>query len=138
MSLLKIFVYLFSDFSSKSGGCFVTKKAKNGSAAKSLGVEVGDQLASINGVTSVRMKVDDICDAISDSSDSNKIELVFLRYIGPFRPMKKKSHLKRDNNLLVDGDDTFRKSDCKVNATKKRGSGKTKSVFSFFGKGKNK
>lgn len=97
-------------FLENDGGCFVTKKAKNGSAAKSLGVEVGDQLASINGVTSVRMKVDDICDAISDSSDSNKIELVFLRYIGPFRPMKKKSHLKRDNNLLVDGDDTFRKS----------------------------
>jgi len=125
-------------FLENDGGCFVTKKAKNGSAAKSLGVEVGDQLASINGVTSVRMKVDDICDAISDSSDSNKIELVFLRYIGPFRPIKKNSHLKRDNNLLVDGDDTFRKSECKVNATKKRGSGKTKSVFSFFGKGKNK
>lgn len=97
-------------FLENDGGCFVTKKAKNGSAAKSLGVEVGDQLASINGVTSVRMKVDDICDAISDSSDSNKIELVFLRYIGPFRPMKKNLHLKRDNNLLVDGDDTFRKS----------------------------
>ena len=59
-----------------------------GNADRSGKVEAGDQLAAINGRTSIGMKVDDICEAISDASaKSNGIELTFLRYIGPFRPL---------------------------------------------------
>ena len=47
---------------------------------------VGDQLALINGTSGHKMKVDDICDAVSNSTDKGRVELVFLRYIGPFRP----------------------------------------------------
>ena len=69
-----------------SGGCFVTKVSRDGSAAKSRRVMVADQLALINGTSGYKMKVDDICDAVSNSTDRGQVELVFLRYIGPFRP----------------------------------------------------
>lgn len=50
---------------------------------------MGDQLASINGAGSSKMKVDDICNAVKLSSDPDGIELVFVRYVGPFRSMTK-------------------------------------------------
>jgi hypothetical protein len=75
-------------FLENEGGCFVTKVAPDGSAARSGGVEIGDQLAAINGESCARMKVDDICDAISRSPTTTCIETVFLRYIGPFRPSR--------------------------------------------------
>ncbi len=68
------------------GGCFVTKVSPDGSAAKSRKVMVGDQLASINGTSGSKMRVDDICDAVTRSSDQGQVDLIFLRYIGPFRP----------------------------------------------------
>ncbi len=71
------------------GGCFVTKVAPGGSAARSGGVEVGDQLAAINGSSGIRMKVEDISDMISKSANPDRIELVFVRYIGPFCPIRK-------------------------------------------------
>lgn len=71
------------------GGCFVTKVSPDGSAARSRGVLVGDQLASINGSSSSKMKVDDICDAIGRCTDPSQIKLIFLRYVGPFRPSAK-------------------------------------------------
>lgn len=72
-----------------NGGCFVTKISPDGSAARSGGVELGDQLASINGQKSTRMNVDDIYDIIKRSKDSKSVDLAFVRYIGPFRPSRK-------------------------------------------------
>ena len=52
------------------------------------GVEAGDQLAAINGGSSIGMKVDDICAAISEASARARVfELTFLRYVGPCRPL---------------------------------------------------
>jgi PDZ domain len=82
------------------GGCFVTKVSPDGSAARSGGVEVGDQLACINGASSLHMKVDDICDVIANSSDPTQVELVFLRYIGPFRAANKTLLETKDNFRL--------------------------------------
>jgi len=50
-------------------------------------VEPGDQLAAINGITAIGMKVDDICDAITDAASTAEVELTFLRYVGPFLPL---------------------------------------------------
>lgn len=78
------------------GGCFVTKVSPDGSAARSGGVELGDQLAAINGVSCVRVTVDDICNLIAGIQQSSNIELVFVRYTGPLRPLKKtKEQTKR-------------------------------------------
>jgi hypothetical protein len=66
------------------GGCFVFKISPDGSAARSGGVEVGDQLAAINGQKSLKMKVDDIYNGISDSPDPVVVQLAFVRYIGLF------------------------------------------------------
>jgi hypothetical protein len=63
--------------------------ASDGSAARSGGVDLGDQLAAINGNSSMKMKVDDICSLIARSPKRKCLELVFLRYIGPFRPSRK-------------------------------------------------
>lgn len=63
----------------------VTKVSPEGSASRSGGVEVGDQLAAINGTTSIDMKVDDICNLIAKSPNPKFVELVFLRYQGPIR-----------------------------------------------------
>ena len=68
------------------GGCFVTKIAPDGSAARSGGVEVGDQLAAINGQRSIKMKVEDIFASISKTPDPIVVQLAFVRYIGPFCP----------------------------------------------------
>jgi hypothetical protein len=73
-------------FLENDGGCFVTQVSPDGSAARSGGVEVGDQLAAINGISSINMKVDDICTAISNAPDTKCVELMFVRYHGPFRP----------------------------------------------------
>jgi hypothetical protein len=73
-------------FLENEGGCFVTKVSPDGSANRSGGVEIGDQLAAINGESSARMRVDDICDVIARSPTAACVELVFLRYVGPFRP----------------------------------------------------
>lgn len=112
----------------------------DGSAARSRGVEVGDQLASINGISSTRMKVDDICDVIANSKDPSVVELVFLRYIGTFRPSRTLPsgsgyRLEPDGSLASttktskSGKYTWRK-----NPIKKNNSG----GFRLFGRGKNK
>jgi hypothetical protein len=89
-----------------AGGCFVTKVSPDGSAARSGGVEVGDQLACINGGSSLHMKVDDICAVIANSVDPSMVELVFLRYIGPFRATNK-SLVERENNFPLDLNESF-------------------------------
>jgi PDZ domain len=122
------------------GGCFVTKVSPDGSAARSRGVEVGDQLASINGINSTRMKVDNICDVIANSKDPSQVELVFLRYVGPFRPSRTLPsgsgyRLEPDGSLASSGKTS--KSGISLwrrNPIKKNKSG----GFRLFGRGKNK
>ena len=65
----------------------MTKVWPDGSAARSGGVEVGDQLAAINGTSSIKMNVDGIITAISKAPDKKCVELMFVRYQGPFRPV---------------------------------------------------
>jgi hypothetical protein len=72
-------------FLENDGGCFVTQVSPDGSAARCGGVEIGDQLAAINGSSSIKMNVDGICTAISNAPDKKCVEMVFVRYQGPFR-----------------------------------------------------
>lgn len=61
----------------------------NGNADLHGGLEAGDQLAAINGNSSIGMKVDDICAAMGEASARARVvELTFLRYIGPCRPLE--------------------------------------------------
>lgn len=76
-------------FLENDGGCFVTKISPDGSAARSGAVEVGDQLAAINGTSALKMTVDDICNTIKKSGTPQSVKLVFLRYTGPFLPLRK-------------------------------------------------
>lgn len=132
-------------FLENDGGCFVTKVAPDGSAARSGGVEVGDQLAAINGESCFRMKVDDICDMISNSPSKNCIELVFLRYIGPFRPSRNSRmaldgpsfdlDMTSDNILTLPGIETD--SFVQPNRQPSKDQDKKKG-FRIFGRGKNK
>lgn len=134
----------------------MTKVSPDGSAARSGGVEVGDQLACINGANSLHMKVDDICDVIANSADPSQVELVFLRYIGPFRAANKTLLTTEDNfSLFANGsfDDSLAKqkkskSLWRVNPMKTitkdqhktnghENPGKKKGGFRLFGRGKN-
>ena len=73
-------------FQEDSSGCWVTKVMPNGNAANHRKILIGDQLASINGRSSIGMKVDEICALIASSATAQEIELTFLRYVGPFQP----------------------------------------------------
>ena len=69
--------------------CWVQKIFETGNAAvASVGdkLQVGDQLAAINGVTAMHKNVADICKILAKASDQSLIELTFIRYIGPLRP----------------------------------------------------
>jgi hypothetical protein len=71
-------------FQENETGCWVTKVLPDGSAAKCQYIEVGDQLAAIDGVSAIKMSVEDIAALIRRKSSD--IELTFLRYVGPWRP----------------------------------------------------
>jgi hypothetical protein len=88
-SILTIVSPFLVVFMENDGGCFVTKVSPDGSAARSGGVEVGDQLASINGKSAVDMKVDDVFNAVSNWQEKKHVDLVFMRYVGPFRPAER-------------------------------------------------
>lgn len=120
-------------FLENDGGCFVTKVSPDGSAARSRRVEVGDQLASINGTSSSKMKVDDICDAIRRSSDLSQIKLVFVRYIGPFRPFRESLQSEHIFNNI---DDTTANNERTLNTSPNKKPMKIKNAFRLFGKGK--
>ena len=139
------------------GGCFVTKVSPDGSAARSGGVEVGDQLAAINRISALNMKVDDVFNAVSNSPQKNRVDLVFIRYVGPFRPAEKvtpkgcfsnserpratargllgrKKDLNPPPTAAAAADaDTFPTTVVAENAAPKKGAG-----FRLFGRGKNK
>jgi hypothetical protein len=74
-------------FQENQSGCWVTKVLPNGSAIGSGKVRLGDQLAAIEGVSAINMTVDDIAAAVKKKS--GVIELTFLRYVGPIRPISK-------------------------------------------------
>jgi hypothetical protein len=77
-------------FQENGGGCWVANVFPNGNAAKKAqgdGVKIGDQLAAIDGRSSIKMKVDDICALISEAENTQSIELTFLRYAGPLHPV---------------------------------------------------
>eukprot|EP00977_Amphora_coffeiformis_P003333 scaffold620_cov169-Amphora_coffeaeformis.AAC.3 len=71
-------------FQENESGCWVTKVLTDGSAIKKS-IQVGDQLAAIDGKSAIRLNVEDIAVAIRQKK-SRPFELTFLRYIGPLRP----------------------------------------------------
>ena len=74
-------------FHENDGGCWITKVFPDGNAAKAGGVEVGDQLAAINGTSAIKLRVDQICTLITEAPDPSNIELTFLRYTGQLHPL---------------------------------------------------
>lgn len=74
-------------FHENDGGCWITKVFPDGNAAKSGGVEVGDQLAAINGISAIKLRVDQICTLITEAPNPDNIELTFLRYTGQLHPV---------------------------------------------------
>jgi len=80
-------------FQENSAGCWVAKIFATGNAANAAvgkGVHVGDQLAAVNGNSTIKLTVDEVCDMISSSPNTNEIELTFLRYVGPLQSDKKR------------------------------------------------
>lgn len=74
-------------FHENDGGCWITKVFPDGNAAKAGGVEVGDQLAAINGISAIKLRVDQICTLITEAPNPDDIELTFLRYTGQLHPL---------------------------------------------------
>jgi hypothetical protein len=71
-------------FQENDGGCWVTKVLPEGTAKQSGSVKIGDQLAAIDGVSAIRMTIDEIARTIKKKNAV--IELTFLRYVGPLKP----------------------------------------------------
>lgn len=72
-------------FQENEKGCWVTQILPDGSAASSGGnIQVGDQLAAVDGASAIDMTVDEIAKLIRVKK--MEIELTFVRYIGPLRP----------------------------------------------------
>ena len=75
-----------------SAGCWVTRVFRSGNAAKLRrgdGVEVGDQLAAVNGESTYLKKVDQVYKLMSGSSNSREVELIFICYVEPIRAEKR-------------------------------------------------
>lgn len=70
-------------FQENESGCWVTKVLTEGSAIKKS-IQVGDQLAAIDGKSAIRLRVEDIAMAIREKQ-RRPFELTFLRYVGPVR-----------------------------------------------------
>jgi len=76
-------------FSESPSGCWVKRIFDSGHAATSFRgdkIQVGDQLASINGVSAANTNVAEVCKLLANSPNSDDIELSCVRYIGPLRP----------------------------------------------------
>jgi hypothetical protein len=88
----------------------------------------------------MRMKVDDICDVIANSNNPTQVELIFLRYVGPFRPATTLPagsgyRLEPDGSLASSAKTSKSgKSLWRKNAVK----GNNSVGFRLFGRGKNK
>ena len=73
-------------FQENAKGCWVNQILPEGSAAASRGgVRVGDQLAAVDGLSAIDMTVDEIAKLIRVKKA--EIELTFVRYVGPLRPL---------------------------------------------------
>jgi hypothetical protein len=73
-------------FQENAKGCWVNQILPEGSAAASKGgVRVGDQLAAVDGLSAIDMTVDEIAKLIRVKKAV--IELTFVRYVGPLRPL---------------------------------------------------
>lgn len=73
-------------FQENAKGCWVNQILPQGSAAASKGgVRVGDQLAAVDGLSAIDMTVDEIAKLIRVKKA--EIELTFVRYVGPLRPL---------------------------------------------------
>jgi len=55
-------------------------------ASKGDKIQVGDQLAAINGASAINKNVGDICRVLAKAPKPDAIDLTFVRYIGPLRP----------------------------------------------------
>eukprot|EP00579_Thalassiosira_antarctica_P013778 CAMPEP_0201947032 /NCGR_PEP_ID=MMETSP0903-20130614/54725_1 /ASSEMBLY_ACC=CAM_ASM_000552 /TAXON_ID=420261 /ORGANISM="Thalassiosira antarctica, Strain CCMP982" /LENGTH=1813 /DNA_ID=CAMNT_0048490153 /DNA_START=42 /DNA_END=5484 /DNA_ORIENTATION=+ len=67
-------------------GVWVSRVVPDGNGAKK-GVQHGDQLAAINGNSSVHTTIDEVACTISGTPVDIGVELTFLRYVGPLRPV---------------------------------------------------
>lgn len=79
-------------FAENSVCCWVERIFGNGNAATaSIGdkLKVGDQLAAINGVTSMGKSVPDICRMLANAADPSVIDLTLVRYTGAIFPASK-------------------------------------------------
>lgn len=87
-SVIELSLPLGIIFQEDYSGCWVTRVMPKGNAHLSGKIEPGDQLAAINGQSSIGMKVDDICEAITaPATGEETIGLTFLRYVGPYLPL---------------------------------------------------
>jgi hypothetical protein len=89
-------------FQENSGGCWVTRILPSGNAAKVGRVELGDQLAAVNGVSAIKAKVDEVCTLVSEASDPSSVELTFLRYVGPLRSLPVESEDEDEFPAAID------------------------------------
>ena len=72
-------------FQENEKGCFVAKIMPEGSAERTSGeVQIGDQLAAVDGSSAIDMTVDEIAKLVRVKK--REVELTFLRYVGPLRP----------------------------------------------------
>jgi len=67
-------------------GVWVSRVVPDGNGAQK-GVQHGDQLAAINGISSVHTTIDEVASTISGTPSHIGVELTFLRYVGPLRPV---------------------------------------------------
>lgn len=67
-------------------GAWVSRVVPEGNGARK-GVQHGDQLASINGKSAVHASIDEVAAKISRTPKNQSVELTFLRYVGPLKPV---------------------------------------------------
>ncbi len=67
-------------------GVWVSQAIPGGNGAEK-GVQHGDQLAAVNGNSSVHNTLDDVATKINSTQSNSAVELTFLRYVGPLRPI---------------------------------------------------
>lgn len=67
-------------------GVWVSRVVPSGNGA-AKGVQHGDQLAAINGRSSVHTTIDEVASTITGAPSNLRVELTFLRYVGPLRPV---------------------------------------------------
>jgi hypothetical protein len=66
-------------------GVWVSRVVPTGNGAMK-GIQRGDQLAAINGSSSLHVTIEEVAQQISDGA-TDSVELTFLRYVGPMCPI---------------------------------------------------